>query len=230
MQRKLESLCARWLLAGVIAFSAPGFALADNVEDSLSSARLGDTSQLVGLLKGGVDPNTVDEQGNSLLILAAREGQVPTVKALLGYKPKVSHRNLAGDSAVMLASLRGDIEMVNLLLEAGAEFNHDGWTPLIYAAFEGHIELVERFLTLGANVNALAPNGSNALMFAARNGHMPVVVRLLKTDINLEQQNDRGFTAETWALSNKNTDIADLINKERARRGALPPSLTIEIK
>lgn len=230
MHKKLESLCARCLLAGFLMLSASGVAFADNLEDALSSARLGDTGQLVDLLKAGVDPNALDEQGNSLLILAAREGQVPTVKALLSYKPNVSHRNLAGDSALMLATLRGDLEMVNLLLEAGAEFDHDGWTPLIYAAFEGHLELVERFLALGANVNVLAPNGSNALMFAARNGHMPVVMRLLETDINLEQQNDRGFTAETWALSNKNTNIADLINKERARRGAQPPSLTIEIK
>lgn len=230
MRNKLETLCARCLFAGLVALSAAGFAHADNIVDALSSARLGDTTQLVDLLKAGVAPDTVDEQGNSLLMLAAREGQVPTVKTLLRYKPKVSHRNLAGDSAVMLATLRGDIETVNLLLEAGAEFDHDGWTPLIYAAFEGHLELVERFLALGANVNALAPNGSNALMFAARNGHVPVVLRLLKTDIDLEQQNDRGFTAETFALSNKNTDIADLINKERARRAALPPSLTIEIK
>ncbi|HRD35057.1 MAG TPA: ankyrin repeat domain-containing protein [Rhodocyclaceae bacterium] len=230
MQKKLESIVVRWLLAGLIALSASGIARADNIVDALSSARLGDTPQLVDLLKRGVSPDTVDEQGNSLLMLAAREGQVPTVKALLGYKPKVSHRNQAGDSALMLATLRGDGEMVELLLEAGAQFDHDGWTPLIYAAFEGHLALVERFLALGANVNALAPNGSNALMFAGRNGHLPVVARLLKTDIDLEQQNDRGFTAETWALSNKNTDIADLINKERARRGAQPPSLTIEIK
>lgn len=230
MQKKLESIVVRWLLAGLVALSASGIARADNIVDALSSARLGDTPQLVDLLKRGVGPDTVDEQGNSLLMLAAREGQVPTVKALLGYKPKVSHRNQAGDSALMLATLRGDGEMVELLLEAGAQFDHDGWTPLIYAAFEGHLALVERFLALGANVNALAPNGSNALMFAGRNGHLPVVARLLKTDIDLEQQNDRGFTAETWALSNKNTDIADLINKERARRGAQPPSLTIEIK
>nr|MBL8455438.1 ankyrin repeat domain-containing protein [Zoogloeaceae bacterium] len=230
MQKKLESIVVRWLLAGLIALSASGIARADNIVDALSSARLGDTPQLVDLLKRGVSPDTVDEQGNSLLMLAAREGQVPTVKTLLGYKPKVSHRNQAGDSALMLATLRGDGEMVELLLEAGAQFDHDGWTPLIYAAFEGHLALVERFLALGANVNALAPNGSNALMFAGRNGHLPVVARLLKTDIDLEQQNDRGFTAETWALSNKNTDIADLINKERARRGAQPPSLTIEIK
>ena len=228
MRVQAESCFSRvvFLVVALFVWSA---AQADSYEDSLSSARLGDTRQLLGLLQRGIDPNTIDAQGNSLLILAAREGQLDTVKALLPFRPNVSHRNLAGDSALMLATLRGNSDMVRLLLDAGAEFNHDGWTPLMYAAFEGHLELVELFLKLGADVNALAPNRSNALMFAARNGHLPVVRRLLQTDVDIDHQNDRGFTADTWALSNANTDIADLIVKERAARGAKPQKLIIEI-
>lgn len=211
-------------------------AQANSYENSLSSARLGDTRQLVDLLNRGIDPNTIDEQGNSLLILAAGGGHAGTVTAILQYRPNVSHRNLAGDSALMLAVLRGHEEVVDLLLEAGAELNHDGWTPLMYAAFEGRLAMVEKFLQRGADVNALAPNQSNALMFAARNGHVEVVRRLLQTDVNLHQQNDRGFNAERWALSTGNTDIAALIAREARRRPAPPPpaspdrSLRLEIR
>lgn len=190
-------------------FSAPVFANA--YEDSLSSARLGDTRQLVGLLNRGLDPNTLDAQGNTLLILAAREGHVRTVQALIERRPDLSRRNFAGDSALMLAVLGGHDAIVSMLIEAGAEINHDGWTPLIYAAFQGNLGLLNMLLAHGADVNALAPNQSNALMFAARNGHIAIVRRLLETDIDLFQKNDRGFTAETWALSNGNTDIAALI-------------------
>ncbi len=192
--------------------------LADSYEASLSSARLGDTRQLVNLLNRGIDPNTIDEQGNTLLLIAAREGHLRTVQAILQYRPSVSHRNLAGDSALMLATLGGHREVVDVLLEAGAELNHDGWAPLVYAAFQGHLDLVEKFIQRGADVHALAPNQSNALMFAARNGHIQVVRRLLQTDIDLYHQNDRGFTAETWALANGNTEIAGLIEQERQRR------------
>jgi ankyrin repeat protein len=202
------------LLLALVASAAQ----ADSYENSLSSARLGDTRQLVDLLNRGIDPDTIDEQGNSLLLLAAREGHLRTVQAIIEYRPNVSHRNLAGDSAVMLATLAGHDEVVDVLLEAGAEINHDGWTPLIYAAFQGHLDLVEKFIQRGADVHAQAPNQSNALMFAARNGHIQVVRRLLQTDIDLYHQNDRGFTAETWALSNGNTDIAGLIEQERQRR------------
>lgn len=221
-------LALRWLTAVALMMLLSGPVFADSYENALSSARLGDTRQLVNLLNRGIDPDTVDAQGNTLLILAAREGHAGTVSALLGYRPRLSHRNLAGDSALMLAVLRGHAEIVDLLLDAGAEFDHDGWTPLMYAAFEGRIEILERLLARGADVNALAPNRSNALMFAARNGHLAVVRRLLETEVDLDQQNDRGFTAETWAASNGNTTIAELIHAERRRRAAA--TMRIEIR
>ena len=210
----------RSIAALLAALALSSAALANSYEDSLSSARAGDTAQLVQLLNRGVDPNTVDDQGNTLLMLAAREGDAETVEAILKFRPKVAQRNAAGDSALMLATLKGHGDIVDRLLEAGAPVNHDGWTPLMYAAFEGHLDIVERLLARGADVNALAPNKSNALMVAARNGHLDVVRRLLKTDVNLEQKNDGGLTADSWAESNANTDIAALIRNERKRRGS----------
>lgn len=221
--RSLIAACACALLG-----NAP--ALAGSYEDALSSARLGDTSQLVGLLNKGIEPDTVDAQGNTLLILAAREGQLATVEALLKYRVRVGARNLAGDSALMLAVLAGHDKVADVLMKAGAPINQEGWAPLHYAAFEGRLELLERLLAAGAEVNALAPNKSTALMLAARNGHTAVVRRLLKlSQVDLDVVNDAGFTADNWALQNSNSDIADLIRAERRRRGGKNPSITIEI-
>lgn len=204
--------CAALLLA-----AAP--VRAGSYEDALSSARLGDTAQLVELLQRGIEVDTVDEQGNTLLILAAREGQLATVKALVERRARLDQRNRAGDSALMLAVLNDHREVADLLLGAGAAVNHDGWAPLHYAAFNGRIELFDRLLAAGADPNALVPNKSNALMLAARNGHIEIVRRLLKLPVDLDQRNDAGFTAESWALANNNTDIAELLRAERARRG-----------
>ena len=224
-RRHLLSAVALALLCAV---SAP--VMAGSYEDAVSSARLGDTAQLSDLLRRGIDPDTVDANGNSLLILAAREGNAATVKALLQYRPRLGHRNQAGDSALMLAVLRGHEEVAELLIAAGAPVNHEGWAPLHYAAFEGREALVDRLLAAGADPGALAPNQANALMLAARNGHIGVVKRLLKTPVDLNQINDAGYTADAWALSNGNTDIAELIRAERARRGIEPPGLRIEIQ
>lgn len=221
----------RFLLALALAASllSPP-AMAGAYDDALSSARLGDTRQLTGLLDRGVDPNTVDENGNTLLILAAREGNADTVEGLLKYRVALGQRNLAGDSALMLAVLRGHDKVVALLLAAGAPVNHDGWTPLHYAAFEGRLELAERLLAAGATIDALAPNKSSALMLAARNGHIDVVRALLRAGANVDLRNDAGQTADSWAMANGNTDIAVLIRKERVARGGELPTLRIEIE
>lgn len=208
----------KFVLAAASSFLLAGPVFAASYDDALSSAQLGDTKQLVGLLARGLDPNTVDANGNTLLILAAREGNAETVDALLKFRPRLAYRNLAGDSALMLAVLRGHGEVVDVLIGAGAPVNHDGWTPLHYAAFEGRLEILERLIAAGAKLDALAPNQSDALMLAARNGHTAVVRYLLARGVPLDRRNEAGFNAEEWATSNGNTDIAELIRAERKRR------------
>lgn len=193
------------------------YAQGGSYEDSLNSARMGDTRQLSTLLARGIDPDTVDAQGNSLLILAAREGYADTVASLLQYRPKLGWRNLAGDSALMLAVLKGHEKVVDLLLEAGAPLEHDGWAPLHYAAFEGRLAILDKLLARGAKIDALTPNRATALMLAARNGHIDAVRRLLRAGADTALKNDRGLTAAAWARTQGNTDIAELI--ERAGRG-----------
>ena len=209
----------RHLAFGLCLALTAGLALAQgsSYEDSLSSARLGDTRQLSTLLARGIDPDTVDAQGNSLLILAAREGHTDTVASLLQYRAKLGWRNLAGDSALMLAVLKGHEAVVDLLLEAGAPVEHDGWAPLHYAAFEGRLAILDKLLARGAKIDALTPNRATALMLAARNGHIDTVRRLLRAGADTALKNDRGLTAAEWARTQGNTDIADLI--EQAGRG-----------
>ena len=157
-----RKLLAATALAACSLFSCA--TIAGSYEDALGAARLGDTSQLTGLLERGIDPNTVDAQGNSLLILAAREGQLDTVAALLKYRPKLDYRNLAGDSALMLAVLRGHDAVAQALLQAGAAVNHDGWAPLHYAAFEGREGMLDALFA--ASISAVALLGASALTSA----------------------------------------------------------------
>lgn len=224
--RRLVTACA----LGVFGLASAA-ALAGSYEDALDSARMGDAGQLVQLLNRGIDPNTVDPQGNTLLILAAREGQLAAVEALLKYRVRIDYRNPAGDSALMLAVLRGHDQVAQALVKGGAQVNHDGWAPLHYAAFEGREALLEPLIAAGADVNARAPNQATALMLAARNGHAGVVRRLLalpQTDLNA--LNEAGLSADAWALQNANSDIARLIQAERARRGLRAPAMRVIIE
>ena len=221
-------------LALAAAFVASGLAsqatLAATLDDALSAASMGDAKELVSLIQRGLDPDTVDAQGNTLLILAAREGHTAAVEALAKNRARLDYRNPAGDSALMLAVLRGHEDAVRALIKAGAVVAHDGWAPLHYAAFEGREGMLDALFAAGADVNALAPNKATALMLAARNGHIGVVRRLLaQPQIDLNALNDTGLSADAFALQNKNTDIAELIAAERKRRGLRPPAMKVTI-
>ncbi|WP_346284667.1 ankyrin repeat domain-containing protein [Zoogloea sp.] len=211
----------RHLLTALVAMQLSLPVSADTLDDLLNAAKLGDAREVSRQVAKGMDVNSTDENGNSLLILAAREDQPKVVAELLRQRGiKLDARNAAGDSALMLASLKGHTEVASLLLGAGADFRHEGWNPLLYAAFEGRLAIVDLLLTKGANPNAKAPNQATPLMFAARNGHEEVVIRLLKAGADLDLLNDQKESAESWAIKSRNTDIAGLIQAERKARAA----------
>lgn len=58
--------------------------------------------------------------------------------------------------------------------------DNSGWTPLHYAAFEGHVDVCEALLEAGAKVDETDNDGKGALMLAAQEGHGALVERLLQ--------------------------------------------------
>src|SRR5438128_1491526 len=161
-------------------------AFASSYDDMLQAIERDDTRSVAQLLKRGVDVDTVNPKGESLLMLAARSGKASVVKTILAAKPKINARNAYGETALMLAAINGRVDVVKLLLENGAEVNNSGWTPLMYAATNNHVEIARLLLARGAQVNATAQNGTSALMMAAREGHLPMVLLLLEhgADVN----------------------------------------------
>lgn len=57
--------------------------------------------------------------------------------------------------------------------------DNSGWTPLHYAAFEGHAEVCAALLEAGARVDEADNDGKGPLMLAAQEGHMQLVHMLL---------------------------------------------------
>ena len=83
-----------------------------------------------------------------------------------------------GETALIAASQEGHIDVVQALLDKGADVNvkaNNGTTALIAAAQEGHIEVVRALLDKGADVYAKNNGGVPALIIAALMGHKEVV-------------------------------------------------------
>jgi ankyrin repeat protein len=184
----------------------PHFVIAGTFDSMFTAVKLDDAKTVVELLRKGGAPDLTDAEGNSLLAVAAREGSERVVKQLLEAGININMPNSRGETALMLAAFHGNLSIASQLLVKGAEPNPvQGWTPLIYAAFQGQIEI--------AKLNAMTDNGSTALMFAAMGGHEKFVRLLLKSGADASLINQAGKSAIDFALSKSNTDIADLIKR-----------------
>jgi ankyrin repeat protein len=173
---------------------------------------------VAALLARGMDPNTVDPNGEPVLVVASRAGWVQTVDALLRAGAKVDAKNAVGDTAIMVAALGGHLVLVRKLYARGAEVNPSGWTPLAYAATGGKTEVARYLIEVGANPNAPSPNGTTALMMAVRGGHAETVDLLLSKGADVNVRNQSGASAMAWATRGGFITIENALLK----RGAKP--------
>ncbi len=197
----------------------PLLAFAGAYEDMEEALIRGDSSAAIDLIKRGVDINTVDRAGNTLLIQAVRRDVPELFDYLLQRRARVNTRNKNEETALSIAAYTGKISYVERLVKAGAEINFYGWAPLAYAAYNGHVAIVDYLLKRGAEINAKSGSGSTALFYAARFGHIEAVELLLKNKADPMVVNEHGDTAIDWALKSDNTDIADLIRAAGGRSG-----------
>lgn len=84
-----------------------------------------------------------------------------------------------------VAADAGNISIVRLLLDAGADVNKA--SPLYYAAQKGHLEIVELLLRAGADPNRyLIGSVPSPLLAAAREGHLSVMKLLVDHKCNMD--------------------------------------------
>lgn len=200
---------ARWV-AGALLLAA-GIACAGVYEDMLHAVNNDDEDTVAQLLKRGVDVNTVDANGDSLLALAARRGKPEMMKTILDAHPRLNSRNGHGETALMLAAFNGHTEAVRALLAEGADFNHPGWNPLIYAASRDRMDIARILIARGARVDAEADNGTTALMMAAREGHLQMVLLLLEHGADVSHKTKSGYSALSMARSQDRREVVQTL-------------------
>ena len=206
------------LLAAAGALPLPAAAAA--LDDAINAATMGDAAEVADWLSRGLEVDSCDANGNTLLGLAAKNGNGEVVATLLKARANPTLVNRYGEDPLLQAAYQGHLDVVKQLVRAGVDINRaKGWTPLGYAAYQGHLEVADYLLDQGADVNVAMNNGTTPLMLAARNGHLPLVKLLLDYKADTTLRNDAGLSARDWALKAKNTDIAELIDQAAQHPG-----------
>ena len=130
----------------------------------------GDEKEIKKMLieKGGMI-NKADENGDTPLLIAARESQIEIVKLLLKNGAKIENKNLANESILEIAFRLKDQNLYKYLKTFGYVFSRDskdGYS--LHKAIGKGIDHVKRLLMIGAFVNLQNEEGDTPLHIAVR--------------------------------------------------------------
>jgi ankyrin repeat protein len=185
---------------------------AGSYDDFFKAIKQDDAKTIQSLLQRGFDPNTLDPEARHGLIMAVAEPSLKVTEVLIQAKGiNVNFLNSADESALMYAALKGYLAVAKSLISKDADVNKTGWTPLHYAATNGHVDVIQLLLENHAFVDAGSPNGSTPLMLAAQYGTPQAVKLLLDEGADPLQKNDQGLTALDFARRASRIDAERLI-------------------
>jgi ankyrin repeat protein len=121
----------------------------------------------------------------------------------------------------MLAANEGDLPMVKVLIDGGADVNASdsgGWAPLSKSVYNsemkrGFAEVVRTLIEAGANIEATIGYGVRPLMLAAGYGETEVVETLLNAGADVLARNEGGYTALMMVKQKHYVDVINLLHE-----------------
>ena len=153
-----------------------------------------------------------DIHDNEALVVAAKSGDTATVSNLLSIAGiEVDYKKFGEDATPLgYASGRGHIEVVKLLLQAGANvlIVDDCYiTPLLHAMTSNHEDIVQLLLKPSAEARDNFGNTTILHWMAAAGATVQQFQRVLDMGCDATVKDDEGRLAWEWAVDNSNNGI-----------------------
>ncbi len=183
------------------------------------SAEKGHTEIVKLLIVNGADIEAkVESILDTPLSRAVRKERKATVEALISMGANVNTTNAIGSTPLHFAAISGNLDIVRLLLENGAEVNAKtnggdlpGVTPIHAAAFEGQTRIVELLLVKGADINAVTQSGYTPLRRSVDQGDLVMAKLLLEKGGNIETTDKYGLTLLHIVAQTDQIELAEFL-------------------
>ena len=144
-----------------------------------------------------------------LLNMASTGGSLDEILMLLN-RAEIDCRNNEGMTPLHIATSRGDIQIVNILINNGAGVDKAdirGTTPLIVACSIGNVEIVNALVAANADVNKVAKHGATPLLMASYSdiNHLEVIKILINNGADYYKADYNGDTPISLAKKKGHT-------------------------
>ena len=146
-------------------------------------ARHGDAAAMADLLDHGLPPDMRNDKGDSLLMLAAYNGNAPVAELLLQRGADPDLANDKGQTPLMGVCFKGEAKVAEMLLAHDAAVDGppgSDRTPLMTAAMFDKLDIVEALLARGADPGRKEGGGLSAADLARAMGAKRVLAVLDK--------------------------------------------------
>ncbi len=152
--------------------------------------------------------SAINDSGVSALLMSAYSGRKEILDLLLARDPKLELHDAA--AVGHLARVR---QIVENHLNAATGFSPDGFPIVALASVFGHLNVVRYLAGQGADIHAVATNGSgyNALTGAVASGHKEIVQWLLENGANANYRYGPGYSPLLTAAANGHLEIVKLL-------------------
>lgn len=193
----------------------------------LDAVRADDATAVASLLAAGADVNTTEPNllFTPVFIATLRSNadiftQLVEAGADLTWIDK-QQNNLMHHAATANSPELAELILKNETIDLEQRRTKWGFTPLLVAAFDGNVEMVEFLLANGANMEAVDDFGDSTFNVAAWAGQLTVLEKLIELGANPTAPNGKGLTGLDHAKSQGHDAIVAYI--ESLLNGASTP-------
>lgn len=160
-----------------------------------------------------IEPNAMFDNKFSFLALAVSDSCYNSAKVLLESGGNINTK-ISTSTLLHIAVQHKDTKMASLLISKGIkidEFDSDGYTPFMSAAYSGDINMMEYLLKSGADINKCNQKKWNALHLCIYYNYMQSAAYLLKKGIEKDAQTYDEFSPLGLAIQQKNAKAVQLL-------------------
>ena len=105
-------------------------------------------------------------------------------------------------------SIKSSPEFINYINQK----NSKGYNALLYSAFRGNLEILNKLIELGADISITNASGLNALHLAAQGNYPHIIVNLIeKYGMDVNSRDNKGNTALHWGVYKNNRQAVDYL-------------------